>query len=444
MRVAASPGSLVSPLLVLLIIFLLSGSLVACGGSASPSSVRPPIILLTCEGLPAASVGSGFTPALDAFSEEADWAGRGVASSGRARPAAASLVTGLNPWRHQVLRPGDRLSPRLLTLAEALSSLGYHASGYIAGSLNGPRGFQQGFDFFRTLHQGRGARSHLRSLQGGPELVWIHLQHPSPPWIRRDWLFPEGEPPPGLPRRITGADLAPYRRPGVEPPEAMRLRFQALYRNNVALADVLLGRFLEDLRGSGHWDEVLVVVTATHGQELGNTLEDPLAGGLSRRMLEVPLVIKLPRNTGLQVVAPQGARVGTTRLFATLVEAAGGTPAAGVAPSLFRQPAEDGVLSELYAERSENRLSWLHGEYQLLWRRRLEEPNRFDTSLPLDGAPDGADERLLLRWTETGVEPVSDPERSERLASELRRGWSTFLSAETSPARASAGLFPRP
>lgn len=420
----------------------------ACADRDPEPPPRPPIILITFEGLRAASVGVGHTPSYDDFAAEADWAGRGVAASSRAVVSGASLATGLNPWRHRVLTSGDRLSSHLITLAETLSALGYHTSGYFSGSLNSPAGFQQGFDFFRTLHRGRGARSHLRALQGGPELVWLHLQHPSPPWVRRDWLFPDGKVPPWVPRRITAEELEPYRGSGAVPSPEERRRFEALYQNNVALADVLLGRFLEDLRNSGHWEEVVVAVTSTHGQELPGEagVSD---GGLSPRMLEVPWAIRLPRGAApgsaesrMTEGAPAfGDRVSTTRLFATLVEAAGGRVPPGVAPSLFR-PGDRGTLSELYGHRGENLFSWLRGDLQLLWRLPLPVPGRpgavegtgaepsparFEAS-PLTGRRDG---RRLLRWTSDGAETVDDPPRADRMTEELRRRWTTFLPVES-------------
>lgn len=423
---AVVPGLLVAAL----------GGPLACGPTEPPPAPGPPIVLITFEGLPAASVGPETTPSLHAFFEEADWSGWGVASSGTARPAGASLVTGLNPWRHRVLLPGDALAPRFHTLAEALTELGYTTSGYFGGALAGPHGFQQGFGFFRTLLRGRGAQSHLRSLRGEPELVWVHLQHPSPPWLRRDWLFPEGNVPAGLPRRVDPADLAPWQSPDAEPPAARREIFEALYRNNVALADVLLGRLLQHLRDSGHWDEAVVAVTSTHGQELGGTRGDPVAGPLSRRLLEVPLALKLSQggrsSPALRLAVERGDRVAAARLFATLLEIAGGHPAPGVAPSLFEPLAPEGILSEASLEGAPagalagvHRVSWLHGNHQLLW-----------TLAGVSTHPER--DLLLLRWLGDGQDaavPIDDPTAQQRLAGELRRAWAEFVPAESSPAR---------
>jgi len=471
--------------------------LAGCSGEPVPEPPKPPIVLLTYEGLradalaipddPAAVDSSGTdpsavariavvptaaegpTPILDRFFAEADWAGRAVAPSSRPGTSGASLATGLTPWKHQVLRPADRLSPRFVTLAETLSSLGYSTAGYFAGHLTSARGFQQGFDSFHTLYRALRARSHLRSLRGDPEFLWIHLHHPSPTWLRRDWLFPDGEAPLGLPKHITEEDLAPYRDGRTRLSEAELERLLALYRNNLALADVLLGRFLEEIRTSGHWDEVLLAVTSTQGLELGEEGRIGAADRLSRQLLEVPLAIKLPSGFDRRLTPEPGERVALVRLFATLVEAAGGRAPAGVAPSLF-QPARDaGVLSELYAVDGRNVFSWLEGDHQLLRHVRFAPEGtpaavraaRFRRTPPLHGLDDGASEdgasgeragedgtsdleETLLRWVAGGVEPVDDPELERRLAAHLTAHWALFLPRATSPARESEDLLLRP
>lgn len=481
--VGLDPLALVSLALLALSLAL---SLAACGGAPSGSGAAdapdistapqgPPVILITFEGLRAAEVGAlnprdpgpSATPSLDALMAEADWAGRGVAAAPWAGSAGGSLATGLSPWKHQLLLPGERLAPELITLAEAFSALGFHTSGYLSGSsISSATGFQQGFDFFRTLRRGHGARSHLRGLQGGPELVWIHLQHPAPPWERRDWLFPDARVPPGVPARVDPAELSRWGHPSlsgdaddpvVPLPEGLRRGYQALYRNNVSLADVYLGRFLEDLRNSGHWDEIVLAVTSTHGQEVGEGGWVGEGGELSRRLLEVPLALKLPAASPLRPAVEPGQPVAAARLWATLVEAAGGRGPPGVAPSLFRRVPSPAVLSELYGAGGVNRFSLLEGEHQLVHRTRyllpgseLDPRRAFRRTPPLTGPPGkrgrgGAVQRSLWLWKEES--PVAgarrrleDPALEARMHRRLLEAWSELLPAEEPPAVAAEDL----
>lgn len=430
---------------------VLSGLLLLMGACSTPEPPpsRPPVILLTVESLRADLIGylgadDSATPSLDMLAADAHWAGVAVASSSRTATAGASLLTGLPPWHHQLLLPDDVLPPEAITLAEALGALGYPTSGYSGGDwLHGKYGFQQGFDFFRTLRKGRGARSHLRSLSGDPELVWIHLSDPSPPWLRRDWLFEGTTSPRGLPEEITARQLEPWAAPEVPPPAALRRQWLALYRNNVALADVFLGRFVEDLRNSGHWRESLLVVVGVQGLALGEEGWVGQGGGLTRAALEVPVVIKLPDGSEMADRLPDaGARVAACRLWATLVEGAGGTSPPGVGPSLLG-PAPTGIRSEIYGLEGENHFSWLQGDHQLVWRSRFapegrppaaSSPRAFRLTPPLTG---GFTVRTRLHhWPPGGGRlEVENPALEQQLVQALPAAWSTFLSEESSPAR---------
>jgi hypothetical protein len=228
-----------------------------------------------------------------------------------------------------------------------------------------------------------------------------------------------------------------------------------MYRFNVAWADQLVGRLVAALRASGQWDRTLLVVTADHGEEFEEHGQSGHGGNLGRPLVEVPLIVKLPRDwPGPPLTLAAGARPATARLRATLVEAAGGVAEQGTAPSLFHA-APEGVLSELYLGNGVNRVSWVEGDLQLLWEsrfappqpdyyrarlvslgaappsppplplaeltRRLEEA--FAAVPPLAGRPDEPPVLALWRWTAGGVEPLDDARRRRELAGRLRAAW---------------------
>lgn len=428
-------------------------------------------MLVTFDSLRADVVGGlggrpGLMPNLEALVREADWAGRGIAASSWGVPAMASIFTGLQPWEHQVLHAGNaRLSPDLLTLPEALAAQGYDTAGYFTGHwYSGKFGYDQGFAAFQPLSRGRRAAEHLSSLSGKRNFVWVHIPEPQAPYLRRDEFLDRLGPdaPARLPRRITLGQLEPYFDPANPLPSGRRRRFWAMYRLNAAWADERLGKLIDALRASGQWDRTLLVVTANHGEELGEKGQVLHGGNLGRQLLEVPLVIKLPAGFRKPIRTPRNERPGAVRLWATLVEAAGGSTPPAVAPSLFRE-APPGVLSELYLTNGTNQFSWVEGDLQIFLESRfapaerdyyrarqaagrprlasrLREPpealfarlgGAFRATPPLSGT--GAPRVWLERWNGAGSAPENDPRRAAAMAGRLREAWERSCPEEHTP-----------
>lgn len=464
---APSVNSLeVKPAFGLLAVLLLS----SCGG---PARHDGPIVLVTFDSLRADVVGGlggerGLTPHLDALLRQADWAGRAIAPSSWGVPSMASLFTGLRPWQHQVLRAENRLSPALFTLPEALHAQGYEARGFSGEpAYSQETGYDQGFDLLGDLGKGTAAAEELQKLGDDRQFIWIHIPEPKAPYFRRPKFATRLDT--GrldLPFRVLPNQLAPFFDPQVFLPPAKRRRFWTMYRFNVAWADERLGRLVAALRESGQWDRTLLVVTSTHGEEFGEKRQILNGGNLGRQLLEVPFAVKLPTGFNRRITVPKNRRVAAARLWATLVEAAGGEIAPAVAPSLFR-PAPEAALSELYLTNGSNQFSLVEGDDQLLWessfappepeyyRARLAMMSRgnariaraelsvppseiFDRLLagflvtpPLTGR--GEPRLTLERWGARGSRPVSDPRRTAELARLLAQTWNEFLPAELAP-----------
>lgn len=431
-----------------------------------------PIVLITLDSLRADAVEGlggepGLTPRMDELIREADWAGRAIASSSWEGSTLATLFTGLRPWQHQVLHQGRaRLSPVLMTLAEALRAAGYETAGVWSGPWHDQTfGFNQGFQAFQ--HYGKGARAveRLKATKDERQFVWIHLPAPAAPYLRRNVFLPRlGRTPPQLPRKVLPMQIERWFDPAVPLPLHQRRRLWAMYCLNVAWADEQLGRLLDALRASGEWDRTLLVVTANHGEEFGEKGQILHGGNLGRQLLEVPLVVKLPAGFERRILVPRGQRVPTTRVWATLVVAAGGEVPPAVAPSLFRRSSVP-ALSELYLTNGTNRFSLVEGDDQLLWesrfappepeyylarmafrskeaRAQLQEPpravftrlrDRFGAAPPLHGIEPP---RLSLeQWTERGTRPLNDPRKAREMAARLVRAWGAFVPDELAPAQ---------
>lgn len=465
-----------SPLRPTLFLLLVAGALFAgCNGEPEPKSGphQGPIVLITIDSLRAdmaAPLGGppGLTPAFNRFARQADWSGRAVSASSWTVPAMASLWTGFQPWR-TANWSGDRvvLPDEHTTLPEALKAAGYHTAAFRSNHwLQKQYGYAQGFDVFKYLKEGGRAQEYLMKLQGGREFVWIHILPPHAPYIKRDSLLPRlAGAPPNLPQKTRILDLQPYYDPAVPLPEEKEQEFRAMYALNTAWADELLGRMILALKRSGQWDDALVVVTSDHGEEFKEHGQITHGGNLGRVLIEVPLAIKLPKGFGRKLAIPPGSTVSTPRLWATLVEAAGGQLVDGVAPSLF-QESSHGALSELYQGDGVNRFSLVDGGYQLLWENPFSPPepeffgaqlealggkaqpplsepadaifkriaDRFERTYPLTGSADRQPTLTLWRWTEKGgSEPVDDPSRLRQMARHLKASWIAANGSEVLP-----------
>lgn len=383
-----------------------------------------------------------------------------------------SLWTGLRPWQHQSIHVGHaRLADDLLTLPQALKAAGYQTAGFTSGHwYTGGLGYDHGFDALQDFGRGREAMERLKTLADGRQFLWIHIPDARAPYLRRDWLVPRLGPRMAeylapLPRRVELADLEPFFDPAVPLPLGRRRWFFSMYRLNVAWADERFGRLLEALKASGHYAETLLVVTANHGEEFGEHDQILHGGNLGRSLLEVPLIVKLPAGWKRPIAEEPARQVAALRLWATLVEATGGTPPPAVAPSLFRRD-RTGVVSELYQNDGTNQLSLVEDGYQLLWTSRYAPPDPdyyaarlasltrrhraagedgddrsdadgdtapdpFDSTAPLSGV--AAPTLRLEHWGDRGTVVVADPGRQARMARQLAELWQRFLAGEARP-----------
>jgi tetratricopeptide (TPR) repeat protein len=91
-----------------------------------------------------------------------------------------------------------------------------------------------------------------------------------------------------------------------EPPEPFRSRYPDPYDGEIATVDAILGRLFAELERRGLYERSLIVVTADHGEGLGDHGEAEHGVLLYREVLHVPLIVKLPGEelAGRRVAAP--------------------------------------------------------------------------------------------------------------------------------------------
>ena len=244
--------------------------------ACSEPARRPDVVLVVVDTLRADALGiygaePEPAPFLASLAADGTVFENAFAASTWTAPATASLLTGLYPREHGVIRgffaqvmeqdgaaPSElelaRLPADVPTLAERFAAAGYRTVGLASNVNIGPEmGFERGFESFER-HDGLGARKLLERLSdldvrlGGaePTFLYLHLNDPHWPYQRRPRYYVE---PGELPADETAAEV---------------VRRRALYASEIGLVDDALR---EALLARGLGPSTLFVLVADHGEE---------------------------------------------------------------------------------------------------------------------------------------------------------------------------------
>jgi len=320
-------------LLPVFMVFLMIASIIGCG--RSERSERPPaiepsgtqaydgveqrdlnVILITIDTLRSdriSSYGSDLvdTPNIDSFASEGVLFSNAASTVPFTLPAHSSILTGLYPPGHGVRENvGYTLDAGIPTLAEVLSAGGWSTAGFISAFVLDSRwGIGRGFDHyfddfnpsdFETPNLGSVQRSGdvtigeaVRWLDGRPQnapfFLWLHLYDPHDPY---------------------------------EPPEPFKSQYpDRPYDGEVAYTDSLIGEFRQALEERGILRNSLVILTADHGEGLGDHGEGQHGFFVYDSTIHVSLIMRPPN-------AIDGGRVVDTAvshvdLFPTILDAVG-------------------------------------------------------------------------------------------------------------------------
>ena len=230
-------------------------------------------------------------------------------------PSHASMFTGQFPPTHTVRDNGTFVLPdSAWTLAEALQLSGFDTSAFVgAFPLTASSGINQGFAHYDdSLEPGSGT-------------------DPMSPKAAISMFFDER--PAGA---VVDAAIAYHRerKPGrfftflhffdphqpLQPPPPYDIEFRARpYDGEIAYVDEQIGRFLSFLEQRGELQNTIVVITADHGEGLGEHGEMTHSTLLHQATLRVPLIIAGP---GIDP-GETDAWTSSTQLFSTLCELLG-------------------------------------------------------------------------------------------------------------------------
>ncbi len=268
-------------------------------------------------------------PQLRRLSQRAVLYTRATSTASWTLPAHASLFTGLYPTEHgsQMVRrePGASpkralpLDPRFPTLAEVLEGAGYRTAGVAANFLYFKRIYHldQGFQDWTVLPGKVGVSAAPASTVNDHAVAWLRARHAArvsgeeraPLFLFVNYMDAHTPYNTAPVEGLTGPTVEPFTLAShkqtqalvmgsdAPPPRARLRRLSDQYDQGVANADAGVGALLDVLRELGLYEDALVVVTADHGEFLG---EHRLVGhgkDVYEGVLHVPLLVKGPGQT---------------------------------------------------------------------------------------------------------------------------------------------------
>ena len=285
------------------------------------------VLLITVDTLRADRLGAygstlGLTPNLDRLADQSLVFTAAFAPASSTLPSIAALMTSRYPEELGVLSNGASVPRRAPRLARFLLDRGW-ATGAVVSNyvLRRRAGFARGFQVYdarvreregwRSVRERRGADTTDAALRvldeltarKRPTFLWVHYQDPHGPYVppeaqrartlEHERAAPDGARELPLATFLSGEGALP-RYQEVEGQRQVAF-YRAGYNGEVAVVDGEIGRLLDGLAGRGLLDRTAVVMTADHGESLGE--EDYwFAHGerISEALVHVPLLVRVP------------------------------------------------------------------------------------------------------------------------------------------------------
>jgi choline-sulfatase len=339
----------------LLLIALLS----ACGREA-PAPVEvpegPPSILLVtldttrADRIGAYGYGDGQTPHVDRLAREGVLFEQAIAPTPITLPSHVSILTGVGPSEHGVRDNAFfSLSPDALLVSEVLLRRGWRTAAFVGSYILAPQfGLAQGFERYGAPLEGDSLVRSDRSanLVTGEAIDWLSRLSPDERFFLWVHFYDPHAP--------------------LHPPPPWNTRLKDPYDAEIAFCDDQLGRLLEAIAAKGLDRNLLTVVTADHGEALGEHHEATHGVLLYQSTMHVPLIFHGPllgSARGTRVAR----RVSTMDLPATLLHLAG-IPADALPASRSAPLLEPGRLPDAASSPQPIYLESLLPFHSLHWR----------------------------------------------------------------------------
>lgn len=314
---------------------------------------RPNVLLITIDTCRADRIGAydfafAHTQSMDRLAAEGVRCDNAIAAAPITLPSHSSILTGLLPPAHGVRDNGNyALSDEADTLAERLKESGYSTHAIVSAEvLNRRYNLTQGFDEYMDdlwteddpktfMIRDRAAQktaqgaiemldrwSGQETQEAKPFFMWMHLFDPHQPWV---------------------GDV----------PEKQLL--PTPYDVEIAQADDGVEAVIQWLRSQDILDNTLVIITADHGESLGEHGEDTHSIFVYDATVKIPMIWRYPAQLpqGLAIDAPTH-QIDIVPTILSLLELPAGSPTQGRDLSLILQ---GDTPDEAYPQYSESKVS---------------------------------------------------------------------------------------
>ena len=286
-----------------------------CSASCQSENSEPDVLLIVIDTLRADRLGFAghdreTSPNMDGLTEDFTWFSRAYATSSWTLPSTASILTGLLPHEHRVVRDGlktdlfGRLNPTLVTVADHYKSKGYRTGAFINNAYLAPDfGLNQGFQTYD--YEGAGPIGHRTGVTTVEKaLAWLE-EDPDPAFLMVHIMEPHAdyEPDPEFRGRFTESQPSELEMPlgelvgqlierRVEISEEDKDFIRAAYDEEILSADKAVGLLIDGYKSQNRYEKAVIAITSDHGEELwdyggyehGHTTLTPVT--------QVPLMIK--------------------------------------------------------------------------------------------------------------------------------------------------------
>ena len=301
---------------------------------------KPNIIIIMADTLRADHVGCyGYhrntTPNIDKLAKDGIRFNQAIANSSWTTASVSSFMTSQYPQTVILKGPNSdeyggtpAMSTHVVTIAEFLRDHGYATGAAISNPQFGDgRNGSQGFVYFKDCSQLREitsptviskSREWITKNKDKRLFFFALLMDIHSPYRRH----PKFDFDPGYTGKCRD-EVSVSRLDTLATAKCSVSHMQALYDSNVAHTDYYIGLLIDDLKKKGLYDNSIIVFLGDHGEQFADHGGFFHGNTLYRELLKVPLIIKLPHQTGGRVVNGYFPLI---NLFPTLLREIGEDP----------------------------------------------------------------------------------------------------------------------